>query len=126
MKTLLVCTMFFGAVSVANSQSLNDSIVMAELIKQEIQHPEIVLAQAKLETGNYTSVLCKKHGNLFGLNSSKGYRKYTNWKESVTAYKKLIQSKYKGGDYYAFLCRIRYASDKNYISKLKKIVNKLN
>lgn len=32
---------------------------MAELIKNDIKHPEIVLAQAKLETGGYTSKLCR-------------------------------------------------------------------
>ena len=99
-----------------------DQQVYNELKKYNIKHPHIVLAQAKLETGNYKSKLCRVHGNLFGLNSRKGYRRYNHWTESVKAYKKLIQSRYKGGDYYAFLTKIRYAKDQNYIRKLKKIV----
>ena len=123
MMKRFVCVLSFCCIMFAgNAQQLNDSTLMAELIKNDIKHPEIVLAQAKLETGGYTSRLCRQHGNLFGLNSSKGYRKYSHWTESVVAYKKLIQSKYKGGDYYAFLVKIRYATDKNYISKLKKLV----
>ena len=122
MKKLMVIVMLCGAVNVANSQTLNDSTLMAELVKNDIKYPQIVLAQAKLETGNYKSKLCRVHGNLFGLNSRKGYRKYGHWTESVKAYKKLIQSRYKGGDYYAFLTKIGYAEDKNYIRKLKKIV----
>ena len=121
-KKLVLIVMLFGAVNVANSQVLNDSTLMAELVKNDIKCPQIVLAQAKLETGNYKSKLCRVHGNLFGLNSRKGYRRYNHWTESVKAYKKLIQSRYKGGDYYAFLTKIRYAKDQNYIRKLKKIV----
>ena len=38
----------------------------------------------------------------------------------VADYKRLISSRYKGGDYYAFLRRIGYAEERQYISKLKR------
>lgn len=118
-KRLIVLVLLLFSVQ---TWALNDSIVYAELQRQQIVHPEIVLVQAKLETGNYTSQLCRKHGNLFGIKGRKGYQHYSNWKESVSDYKKLIQSRYKGGDYYEFLRQIKFAEDKKYIIKLKRIV----
>ena len=94
----------------------------------KIEHPTIVKAQAILETGNFTSNLCIKNNNLFGLYDSKNkrYYSYKHWWESVEAYKKLIQRKYDNSKYYyMFLEDIEYAKDKDYISKLKEIAEKL-
>lgn len=91
----------------------------------DIQCPDIVYAQAILETGHFTSVGCVKHNNLFGLyNSRKGrYHKFNHWAESVVAYKEWIQRRYKPPeDYYKFLKRIGYASDPLYVNKLKSII----
>ena len=101
---------------------LNEKNLKKVLKDNNIHHPNIVLAQAKLETGNFTSKVCKSKGNLFGLRKGKQYRHYKHWSESVVAYKKLIQSRYKGGDYLAFLNNIGYASDPNYSIKLKSIL----
>ena len=71
--------------------------------------------------------LCLNNNNLFGLyNSSRGrYHRFDHWTESVIAYKVFIQRRYKPPEnYYKFLQRIGYAGDPNYISKLKKVVNK--
>jgi len=94
--------------------------LLAELERQEIKHPHIVLAQAKHETGNFTSKVCKTKNNLFGLRKGNSYRSYSSWQECVTAYKTLIQSRYNGGDYYQFLQRIGYAEDPHYIKRLKQ------
>ena len=93
-----------------------------------IEHPTIVKAQAILETGNFTSNLCIKNNNLFGLYDSKNkrYYSYKHWWESVEAYKKLIQRKYNNSKYYyIFLEDIKYAKDKAYINKLKEIAEEL-
>jgi len=95
--------------------------VYEELIRQEIPHAEIVLRQSLLETGNYTSHLARKHSNIFGMRTSKGYKKYTDYKECILDYKKRISSRYRGGDYYTFLTRIGYAEDSSYVERLKKI-----
>ena len=102
-----------------------DQQVYDELKKYNIKHPRIVLAQAKLETGNYTSKLCKRHGNLFGLRKKGGYVKFGSWQESVKAYRNWVQYKYKGGDYYVFLKKIGYASDPRYIEKVKQMAKKV-
>lgn len=94
----------------------------------KIEHPTIVKAQAILETARFTSNLCIKNNNLFGLYDSKNkrYYSYKHWWESVEAYKKLIQRKYDNSKYYyMFLEDIKYAKDKDYISKLKEIAEDL-
>lgn len=95
--------------------------VAAELKRQGIPQPDIVLAQARLETGNFTSRRCRVRHNLFGLKHGGKYSSYRRWQDSVTDYKRSISSRYTGGDYYAFLQRIKYASDPNYIQKLKRM-----
>lgn len=105
--------------------SLNDNNLMAELKLNKIQHPEIVLAQARLETGGYTSKVCRTCNNLFGLRKGDSYRSFSHWTESVKEYKRLIQSRYKGGNYYAFLERIGYADCYNYTDKVRQIVNNI-
>lgn len=102
--------------------------LMEALVYYEVDHPEIVYAQAVLETGWFTSSLCLNSHNLFGLYNSKKmrYYKFNHWAESVVAYIKFVQYKYKPpDDYYEFLSRIGYAEDKDYIRKLRNITNKL-
>ena len=96
--------------------------VLAEIQRQGIPHPHIVLAQARLETGNFKSDRCRRDKNIFGMKRGKRYATYRHWRDSVRDYKQRISSRYKGGDYYAFLRRIGYASDPNYIGKVKHIV----
>lgn len=102
--------------------SLNDHTLLAELKLNHIKHADIVLAQAKLETGHYKSNVCKTHNNLFGLKRGNGYRSYSHWTESVKAYKRLIQSRYSGGNYYVFLKHIGYSNDPYYTNRLKNLV----
>lgn len=107
--------------------SLNDKSLLQEIQAKGIAHPKIVLAQAKLETGNYTSQVCLTHNNLFGLRKPDGsYYKFKHWRESVRAYKEFIQYKYRPpNNYYQFLADIGYAEDKAYIKKVKEIVSQV-
>lgn len=100
--------------------------VEAEIRRQGLPHPGIVLAQARLETGNFKSTRCRRDHNLFGIKHNGKYTKYRTWQESVVDYKKCISSRYKGGDYYQFLRRIGYASDKAYTNKLNHIIKTSN
>lgn len=94
----------------------------AELIRQNVPHHEIVLAQAIHETGHFTSRVCRVQNNLFGLRKGNTYRSYSDYSKCVSDYKRLISSRYKGGDYYEFIRRIGYAEDVEYINKIKKYV----
>lgn len=92
-----------------------------------IQYPEIVYAQALLETGHFSSSVCKNYNNLFGLYNSKikDYYSFEHWSDSVKAYRDFVQYKYKGNtDYYTFLVNLPYATDPDYIRKIKQLEHK--
>ena len=110
--------------TVKSYSSLVDSSVYREIVSNNIYHPDIVLAQAKLETGNYKSKVCTVYNNLFGLRKPDGsYYKFNSWQESVKAYKDWVQNKYTPpNDYYDFLDSIGYAEDDSYINKLRDMV----
>ena len=129
MKKLLLTISLFTALQ---CQAITKKEVYRMLIKHEIKHPEIVLKQCLLETGHLTSKAYKKRNNLFGFI---GGQKYFNSIESCIRYYKRWQSKrYTKGNYYSFLLKVPvyegskivtyrpYATDKYYITKLKKIV----
>ena len=116
MKTIIIPLLLLA--TSCHGQTIDQ--VRAEIHRQGLPHPHIVLAQARLETGNFTSQRCKRDKNLFGIKHGKSYAKYSHWRESVKDYKQRISSRYKGGDYYAFLQRIGYAKDPKYVTKLKQ------
>ncbi len=93
----------------------------------DLKHADIVLAQSILETGYYTSTVCRNYNNIFGLYDSinNDYYKFNHWSESVLAYKKYVQRKYNTDScYYTFLKELPYAEDPMYINKIKKIVKR--
>lgn len=96
--------------------------VRQELHRQGVPHANIVLAQARLETGNFTSRRCKRDHNLFGMKKGRRYARYSHWKKSVADYKERISSRYKGGNYFVFLEHIGYAEEREYTQKLQKII----
>ena len=106
--------------------------VLAELKRQNVKHPEIVLAQSIEETGWYKCKNCSmSKNNIFGLwnHKKQEYYQYDTWQLSIGGYKRGIQYKYdtsKYKDYYEFLEKIGYAGNPNYISNIKKLVERLN
>ena len=97
-----------------------------EIIRNGIQHPRIVLAQAILETGWFRSPLCRNRHNLFGLTNPKTgkYYEFNHWTESVRAYYTKVQYKYKGGNYLLWLRNIGYAEDPRYVREVIKVLKK--
>ena len=111
------------------SDKPNSALLREALHYYDIKHPNIVFAQAILETGYFRSKVCKEYNNLFGLYNKKAndYYKFNHWSESVLGYLNYIQYKYHPpDDYYIFLQEIGYAEDSLYIDKLKKIVRLTN
>ena len=108
-------------------KELNINNLYQALDKYGIAFPKIVVAQALLETGYFTSNVCLNYNNLFGLRrpSDGSYYRFDNWEESVKAYKDYVQYKYRGGDYFRFLGQIGYAEDPNYLYKVKSISSSL-
>lgn len=102
----------------------------------EIKSPEIVLQQAILETGNFTSELFVVGQNLFGIRPAKRrettnigefnyHATYYHWFDSILDLK-LLQEYWSGkghnlNDYYSFLINIGYATDPLYTKKLQNL-----
>lgn len=110
------------------NEELNDSTLLKVLVYYEIKEPLIVLAQAKLESANYKSRLCKEKNNIFGLYNSKAqqYYNFDHWINGIIAYKNLVEYKHREGEnYFEFLTRISYAEDSLYIYKLKSIIKNI-
>jgi flagellum-specific peptidoglycan hydrolase FlgJ len=111
--------------------TLDDCLIWME--EYNIQYPRIVLAQIILETGWLKSRIYKENNNLFGMKLAKkrvttaigsnlNHAIYSNLRSSIEDYAIWQHSKYKGGDYYAFLKDVGYATDENYINKLKLLI----
>ena len=96
----------------------------AEIIQNGIRHPKIVLAQAILETGWFTSPVCRNKHNLCGLTNPRTgkYFEFDHWTESVLAYYTKVQYRYKGGNYLLWLRNIGYAEDPRYVRSLSRIL----
>lgn len=104
---------------------LDGTMVYKELVKIGVKFPEIVTAQAKLETGNFTSDYYNIRNNLFGFRGKKGYLYFESWKHACQNYKQWQDKHYKyGKDYFTFLKDIKYAEDSMYIQKLKLCLKK--
>ena len=110
-----------------DSQELTLANLIDVIEEVGLSNQLFVLAQAVLETGHFTSPVCKNYHNLFGLYDSKhkDYYRFARWEDSVIGYQKFIQYRYKGGNYLQFLKRIGYAEDPRYTTTVAKIATQL-
>ena len=110
--------------SMTKVEIVNDSLtkesVYNEILNQNIQFPKIVLAQARLESANFTSNVCKKYNNIFGFYNGKKYLSFPDVKSCIIYYKYWQDRHYKGGSYLKFLADFPYAQDSTYITLLKQ------
>ena len=102
------------------------------IIDLNIAHPDIVIAQAIIESGNFKSNIFKENNNLFGMKmpeyrkttaigTNRGHAVYRNWRESVIDYALWQGKRARYTTTNQYLRRLRsYAADPNYITKIKK------
>jgi len=130
LTVVILLLIFLGGIFV-KGQAQSKEEVLDYINFLGIKHPEIVLNQAILESGNFGSDIYKENHNLFGMKEAKArtttalgtnrnHAYYTNWKASVIDYCLYQRRYYKGGDYYQFLESKGYATSKKYIKKLKQ------
>ena len=129
-------------ISVINiNDTLNDfseDKLIEMLVSLNVKFPHIVLAQAKLESGNYSSKIFRENHNLFGMkearvriHTSKGtqfnHAYYSHWRESVYDYAfyqcRYLSSLHTEDEYYTYLSK-SYAEATNYVNILKSMVIK--
>lgn len=106
----------------------NFFLVCSEL---EIKFPEVVYAQSRLESGNFTSQNHRNRNNFLGLYNSKRkqYMSFDHWTGCLEAYRDKVQYRYTRDldleDYLSWLVEIGYAEDPEYISKVRGILKTL-
>jgi uncharacterized FlgJ-related protein len=109
-----------------------------QILKYGIKFPDVVFAQAVIETGNFTSALFRNANNLFGMKlpkkretlaigQNRGFAVFESWTHSVNDYllwqeyvlrNKDIKTK---NEYLAYLNRY-YAENKTYVSSLNRVM----
>jgi len=96
---------------------------LRDLLEAEgVQHADIVLRQAIQETGWFKCTSCSlSKNNIFGFYYKKKYLTYDDWQDCVRYYKRWQDRHYKGGDYYAFLKKVGFATDPMYVKRLKAL-----
>jgi hypothetical protein len=100
-----------------------------------VRFPHIILAQAHLESGKFTSGIFVNNNNLFGMRQARlrpttnkgsrnGFAKYDYWRDSVMdyiLYYAVYMHKFKTEEaYYAYLDR-SYADNPHYSKLIRKI-----
>ena len=114
---------------------LSDEI-LAYILDLRIENSYIVYAQARLESGNFTSEIFKENNNLFGMKVAerrpttaigvnRGHAVYRTWKESVLDYALMQAAYYRGLDEQTYLekmCSV-FATDPNYRKRLEEMMN---
>jgi len=151
MLKLIVLILQFIILTEVMGQSASDSTasdtlkisyttLYKEIVKQGIEFPEIVLAQAILESGHFRSKLFIANNNIFGMRrarkrettakgSKKGYAYFETWQDCVRDYK-IYQSTIMIGRlftpimYFRYLNRIYSEMGRNYTIQLKKIIKR--
>jgi len=112
------------------------SNVLATMNEIGILYPDIVMAQAKIETGHFTSKVFKENHNLFGMRLPRqrsttaigeqyNHAQYTSWRQSVVDYKlwqDKVLTKVKGRRAYLRYLHKNYAENKQYVKLIKQMI----
>lgn len=115
----------------------NQREVYQQIVSIGIKFPDVALAQAILESGNFKSKIAKENNNFFGMRLPKsrqttavgqksGYARYLSWKDSIRDFKLWQDSLFKKkpnmtrSQYLSYLNRI-YSETPNYISRIRLI-----
>ena len=106
------------------------------ILQLNIKFPQVVLAQAELESGHFTSPIFKENHNFFGMKQAtrrpttnkgenKGHAVFDTWRDCVVDYAfysaTYLNDMKSEAEYLEYL-RQNYAEDPNYVETLKKII----
>ena len=119
-------------------REINAERVLTLLDPLNVEHPHIVFAQMRLESGNFKSDLAKNNDNFFGMKyprqratvaqgHDRGYAYYRSWSYSVLDYA-IWQRRYASGlteEEYLEMLSEKYAEDKAYVRKVKSIADSI-
>jgi len=112
------------------------SNMLTTMTEMGIVYPDIVMAQARIETAHFTSKIFKENHNLFGMKLPKqrsttaigeqyNHAEYTSWRQSVIDYKlwqDRVLTKVKSKRAYLKYLNKYYATDKKYVTLIKQMI----
>ena len=110
-------------VEVPNDIKLTDSAITAELVKLKCVLPNVAIAQFKIETGHFTSSICKENKNIAGIRNSRsklsigknrGHNVYSTYKDCLKDYVRIQNMYLKNIDK-------KYAEAPGYIDYVRKV-----
>ena len=123
------------------NEAINDSFSKQALVEEikchKFKFPDIILAQAVLESGHFKSAVFRENNNLFGMKQPKkrynlcngtnlNHALYDNWKlcvEDRMIYEALYLNNMTRTQYKKFLDKT-YAKGKNYSGVLEQLIAK--
>jgi len=139
MKHLLLALMLFVSASAKSAITEDENTLYQSILCMDFDQPDIIWAQAVLETGHLKSKLCINYNNLFGmkyprkrqtlsyLRTKKGYAAYESRDSSIADYllwqKHMIKRKLSVNDYLRYLDRV-YCDVPGYSKQLRKLLRK--
>jgi uncharacterized FlgJ-related protein len=102
---------------------LTDSAIIDELTRQGCVLPNVALAQMKIETGHFSSKICKENKNIAGIKTSKS--KYVTGVKNnhcvYLTYRDCIKDYIRIQDRYLKNIDGKYAEAKDYVNLIKQI-----
>jgi flagellum-specific peptidoglycan hydrolase FlgJ len=116
----------------------SEAALIEQLNKCNIKYPHIVLAQAKLESSNFSSENFKKNNNLVGLRKARRrvttslsekntYAYYRDWVDciyDICMWQSSFANNASSEEEYFRILQEKYAEDPQYVNKLKNIIEK--
>jgi Ca2+/Na+ antiporter len=113
--------------------------LLLEVEKYSFKYPDIVMAQAILESGHFKSPVFKQNHNMFGMRqalrristaqgSNLNHAYYTSWKDCVAdraLYEAHYLSKLTREQYFSYLDQV-YAEGGGYSKLLKQVIQKMS
>lgn len=120
------------------ANKFSEEKLINEIDRLNFRFPHIVLAQAQIESGHFSSTIFNENNNMFGMReaavrahlargTNRRHAYYDTWKESLYDYA-LYYSTYLSklrteAQYYSYLEQ-NYAEDPGYVRKVKSQANK--
>lgn len=116
------------------NEEFSEANLRKMLTRLKVKHIDIVMAQARIETGNYKSSVFLENNNLFGMKQSQSrvttaigtnlnHAMYQTWQESVidyAIYQSTYLRKFNDEQYLGYL-QENYAEDSNYVNLIQQI-----
>ncbi len=140
---MILAAMFLSSYSHIDKEDATKSIISKENLVRvlndlEVQHVDIVFAQALLESAEFKSNVFKTRNNLFGMKvpgkrptvasnvGKKGYAHYDNWVQSVEDYRLyqnyVTKNKDLSRSQYLSIIAKSYSQTSDYVTRLNRVI----